>query len=173
VPAESGCPARWASVSLAVFALLASHCSVANLEGQDQPTERTTGLGIDAQRQTLPPSRLSPHRFWDSTNAALFSGVTAARTLDFHSTQHFRNKGVNERLLTNAVVDNKPLFAAIEVGGVAASLGFSYLFHRTGHHKLERWVSIVHISIGTGGALRNYTLEPDQAYALPPGASRR
>ncbi|MFQ5778459.1 MAG: hypothetical protein ACE5IP_10690 [Terriglobia bacterium] len=98
------------------------------------------------------------HRFWDKTNLALFAGVGTARAFDFTSTRNFRSRGRNEALLTNAIVDNKPLFAAIEVAGTAASIGLSYWLHKTGHHKLERWVSIFHFSVGTFGALRNYSL---------------
>jgi hypothetical protein len=110
----------------------------------------------------------APHRFWDAKNAALFAGVAGARALDYASTQHFRRKGVNEVLLTNAIVDNKPLFAAIEVSAVAASIGVSYLFHRTGHHKIERWVSGIHISVGTAGSIRNFGLKPNQPASTPP-----
>ncbi len=98
------------------------------------------------------------HAFWDRTNCELFAGVGAVRTMDYVSTRHFRARGANEILLSNSIVDNKPLFAGIEVAGTAASIGVSYLFHRTGHHKLERWVSIVHIGVGAFGDARNYTL---------------
>jgi hypothetical protein len=70
-----------------------------------------------------------------------------------------RRRGRQEILLTNSVVDNHPLFAGIEAGGVAFSVGASYLFHATGHHRLERWVSIVHISVASAGAIRNYSLQ--------------
>jgi hypothetical protein len=100
------------------------------------------------------------HPFWAKENIVLFAGVGAGRALDYASTRHFRDRGVNEWLLTNNIVDNKPLFAGIEVAGVAASIGVSYLFHRSGHHKLERWVSIVHIGAGIGGSAWNYTLKP-------------
>ena len=102
----------------------------------------------------------TPHRFWDRENAWLFVGVGAARMFDYASTRNMRNRGVNEWLLSNSVVDNRPLFVGIELAGTAASMGVSYLFHRTGHHRAERWVSIVHIGVGVGGAIRNYTLEP-------------
>jgi hypothetical protein len=101
----------------------------------------------------------SEHRFWDRTNLELFAGVAAVRALDYASTRHFRSRGANEILLSNSIVDNKPLFAGIEVAATAASIGVSYLFHRTGHHKLERWVSIVHIGAGAFGDARNYTLK--------------
>ena len=41
----------------------------------------------------------------------------------------------------------------------AASVGISYWMHRTGHHRLERWVSIVHIGVTGFGVVRNYTLD--------------
>jgi len=100
------------------------------------------------------------HRFFDRTNLVLFAGVAAVRTLDYTSTQHFRRLGNKEVLLTNSIVDNKPLFAGIEVAGTALSIGVAYWLHRTGHHKLERWVSIVHIGVGTFGDAHNYSLGP-------------
>jgi hypothetical protein len=118
---------------------------------------------------TRPPtqtrSRLeeSNHRFWDRRNAALFAGVGVARALDYASSQHFRTQRINERLLTNRIVDNKPLFVSIEVGATFASIGVAYLFHRSGHYKLEHWTSILHIGVGVGGAARNYTLKPDSS----------
>lgn len=102
------------------------------------------------------------HRFFDRTNLELFAGVAAVRALDYTSTRHFRARGVNEVLLTNAIVDNRPLFAGIEVAGAAASIAVSYWLHRTGHHKIERWVSIVHIGVGGFGDIRNYTLKNSQ-----------
>ena len=44
------------------------------------------------------------------------------------------------------------------------SIGISYVFHRTGHHKLERWMSIGHISVASFGAVRNYCLESRHVY---------
>ena len=102
----------------------------------------------------------APHKFWDKENICLFAGVGGARMMDYASTRHFRNQGDNEWLLTNSIVDNRPLFVAIELAGTAASIGVSYAFHRTGHHTLERWVSIAHIGFGVGGSIHNYSLKP-------------
>ena len=113
--------------------------------------------------QTRSRPEESNHRFWDRRNAALFAGVGVARALDYASSQHFRAQGINERLLTNRIVDNKPLFVGLEVGGTFASIGLAYLFHRRGHHKLERWTSILHIGVGVGGAARNYSLKADSS----------
>lgn len=106
------------------------------------------------------------HRFWDRSNLWLFAGVSTVRALDYHSTRRFRRRGVNEKLLTNDIVDNKPLLAAIEVGGTAASVGLAYWFHRTGHHKLERWISRVHIGVSGFGAIRNYRLNENRTKAF-------
>jgi len=130
----------------------------AEKEEPPKPDEKAT-----SQTAQSPPARKeSTHHFWDATNAALFAGVGGARALDYASTHDMRSRGVNEVLLSNSVVDNRPLFVGIEAAGTALSIGISYLFHRTGHHKLERWVSIVHIGVGVGGSIRNFRLQPHQ-----------
>jgi hypothetical protein len=99
------------------------------------------------------------HRFWDRENDLLFAAVGAGRALDYASTLNLRHRGINEAFLTNSVVDNHALFAGIEIAATAASVGVSYVFHRTGHHRLERWTSAIHAGIAVGGAIRNYNLK--------------
>jgi hypothetical protein len=99
------------------------------------------------------------HSFWDRENDWLFAGVAAGRALDYASTLNLRRRGIDEVFLTNSIVDNHPLFAGIEVAATAASVGVSYIFHRTGHHRLERWTSAIHAGVATGGAIRNYALK--------------
>jgi hypothetical protein len=99
------------------------------------------------------------HRFWDTTNDWLVAGVAASRTLDYFSTLNMRRRGRQEILLSNDAVDNHAAFAVIEAAGTGVSIGASYLFHRYGHHKLERWVSFVHIGLATTGSVRNYCLK--------------
>jgi hypothetical protein len=113
------------------------------------------GARAGAGAEESPPP---PHRFWDATNVCLFAGVGASRALDYASTEHFRAKGFREILLTNRIVDNKPLFATIEVGGTALSIGASRFLHAKNRHTLERALSVVHIGITTFGAVRNYNL---------------
>jgi hypothetical protein len=116
----------------------------------------TRASGPLARNQTAPLRQ--EHRFWDKKNAWLFAGVGASRALDYSSTLNMRRRGNNEILLTNDLVDNHAAFAVVEAAGTAVSIGTSYLFHRSGHHKLERWTSIVHIGLATSGAVRNYCL---------------
>ena len=107
----------------------------------------------------LAQANSSSHRFWDKKNAWLFAAVGASRTLDYFSTLNMRRRGRDEILLTNDVVDNHAAFALIEVAATGASIGASYLFHRFGHHKLERWTSLIHFGAATTGAVRNYCLK--------------
>ena len=102
----------------------------------------------DDKRLPKSPTKSGQHLFWDSENILLFSAVGASRALDYSSTLNFRRRGLDEVFLTNGIVDNHPLFAAIEVAGTAASIGASYFFHRSHHHSLERWTSIIHVMLG-------------------------
>ena len=102
---------------------------------------------------------LAVHRFWDRENILLFSGVAVFRGLDYASTRNFMARGREEVLLPDDVVDNSAAFAGVEAAATAASIGLSYWMHRAGHHKVERWISITHISITAFGVVRNYSLE--------------
>jgi len=99
------------------------------------------------------------HRFWDRENILLFSGVAVFRGLDYASTRNFMARGRQEILLPDDVVNNSAAFAGVEAAATAASVGLSYWMHRAGHHKVERWVSITHISITAFGVVRNYSLK--------------
>jgi hypothetical protein len=99
------------------------------------------------------------HPFWDRTNIFLFSGVALFRGLDYTSTRNFQARGRGEVLLAPEVVNNSAAFAGLEAAGTATSVGVSYIFHRTGHHKLERWLSIAHISVAGVGDGWNYSLK--------------
>jgi hypothetical protein len=114
---------------------------------------------VSSALQSPAIGRAPEHRFWDKENSWLFAGVGAARTLDYFSTLNMRRRGRQEILLSNDVVDNHAAFAAIEAAGTGTSVGASYLFHRYGHHKLERWTSFVHIGLATTGGVRNYCLK--------------
>jgi len=109
-----------------------------------------------AERQPASPPA---HRFWDNKNVLLFSGVAVFRGLDYASTRNFQARGRQEILLPDDVVNNSAGFASLEAAGVATSVGIAYLLHRTGHHRLERWLSIGHIGVTGFGAARNYALQ--------------
>jgi hypothetical protein len=91
------------------------------------------------------------HRFWDKKNCALFTASAALSGADFAVTRANLQNGGQEfnpivRILgrsTAALVLN---FAG-ENGGV---IGLSYLFHRTGHHKMERTLTLVNTGVSVG-----------------------
>src|ERR1700675_2466349 len=127
----------------------------------------TKPLGNDASTpavavvQQLQPATLTPppHAFWDRTNLALFSGIAVTRGMDYASTRNFQARGRQEILIPDDVVNNSAGFASLEAAATMTSIGISYLLHRTGHHSLERWLSIGHIGVTAFGDVRNYSLE--------------
>ncbi|PYT96325.1 MAG: hypothetical protein DMG38_24370 [Acidobacteria bacterium] len=123
--------------------------------------------GAVASSGTPQESPSVAHHFVDKENRWLFAGVGAARTLDYFSTLNMRRRGRREIFLNNDLVDNHPAFAAIEAAATGTSIGVSYLFHRYGHHKLERCTSFVHIGLTTTGAVRNYCLKTAHRKTTP------
>lgn len=110
---------------------------------------------VAVQAPPVPPV----HAFWDRENVLLFSGIAVMRGLDYASTRNFQARGRKEILLPQEIVNNSAAFASLEAAGTATSVGISYIFHRTGHHTLERWMSIGHISVSAFGDIRNYSLK--------------
>jgi hypothetical protein len=93
------------------------------------------------------------HRFWDRENTILFSAVGAAATADFFTTRANLASGGRElNPLTRAFTSSTPLLAVnfgLETAGV---IGISYMFHKTGHHRLERLTSLLDVG-GSAGAV--------------------
>ncbi len=131
---------------------------------EESESPLATTRATDASRATAaalptPSVPLHEHAFWDRTNIALFSGIAVTRGMDYASTRNFQARGREEILLPDDVVNNSAGFASLEAAATMTSVGISYLLHRTGHHSLERWLSIGHISVTGFGDVRNYALE--------------
>ena len=139
----------------------AAFCLVqpAGAQGVAEHDATDTHHESDASVPARNTSKPAPHRFWDRTNLALFSGIAVTRALDYASTRNFQARGRQEILLPDEVVNNSAGFASLEAAGTMTSIGISYLLHRTGHHTLERWMSIGHIGVTAFGDIRNYSLE--------------
>jgi hypothetical protein len=146
---------------------LTGNAQAAQQQEQPATAPRTEQAPVSTANSPISPERSSDqrprppfeHRFWDKQNDWLFSGVGATRTLDYFSTLNFRRRGRQEIFLTNDAVDNHAGFAFIEAGAAGVSVGVSYIFHRYGHHRLERWTSYAHIGFAATGAVRNYCLK--------------
>ena len=90
------------------------------------------------------------HRFWDRTNAALFAANTALSSVDFVVTRNnLRNGGQELNPVTRVFSGSTAGLAVNFAGETAGVVAISYFFHRTGHHKLERAVSVVNIGSST------------------------
>ena len=152
-----------------IFLLLAVATSMgASRVGPQAPaTAAQTAMVVPAAGKNQIKERIQVHRFWDKKNDWLFASVGAARTFDYFSTLNLRRRGDQEILVTNDLVDNHAAFAVVEAAGTGVLIGASYLFHRYGHHKLERWTSIVHFGLATTGAVRNYCLKTAHPKSAP------
>lgn len=147
--------------------LIGQSVGAQQLESQGQigqtspkPSDAASPSQPNVASPRLPPTQpLPPHPFWDRTNILLFSGVGVFRGLDYASTRNFQARGREEVLIPDDVVNNSAGFASLEAAAIAASVGLSYWMHRVGHHKVERWISIVHIGVTGFGVARNYSLK--------------
>ena len=103
---------------------------------------------IPAMLVMIPPLEEKPleHRFWDHQNRALFAVNAALAGADFATTRrNLNHNGKELNPVTRVLSGSTPGLAAnfaMETGGV---VGLSYLFHKTGHHKLERATSYVNL----------------------------
>ena len=103
------------------------------------------------------PLALEQHRFWDRENAFLFAATGGMATADFFVTHANLASGGHElNPLTRPFAGSTPLLAANFAMETAGVIGVSYLFHKTGHHRLERAVSFV--DIGGSAAAVGYDL---------------
>jgi hypothetical protein len=100
---------------------------------------------------SLPQPMTSEHKFWDRENKVLFFTAAALNGADFAVTRSNLQSGGRE---LNPVVQifgrSTPGLAVNFVAETAGVVSVSYFFHKTGHHKLERWVSVVNISSSAG-----------------------
>ena len=97
------------------------------------------------------------HKFWDRENRLLFAGVAASATADFAVTRANLQGGGQELNPITRVFSGSTAGLAVNFAGETAGvIGLSYLLHKTGHHKLERFVSMT--DIGASSAAVAYGL---------------
>lgn len=138
-----------------LFAFPAAAQQTSTLDSMPAVSSKSSPAEIELSVPASPPT----HAFWDRENVLLFSGIAVVRGMDYASTRNFQARGRQEILLPDTVVDNSAGFASLEAAGTITSIGVSYILHRTGHHKLERWMSFGHIGVTAFGDTRNYCLE--------------
>lgn len=93
---------------------------------------------------TLPEA--PSHRFWDRENTFLLATNAAFSTADFIVTRNnLRNGGQEFNPVTRVFSGSTAGLAVNFAGETVGVVAVSYLFHKTGHHKLERAVSVLNI----------------------------
>ena len=101
-----------------------------------------------------PSSKPVVHSFWDRENRILFAAAGATATADFFVTHANLASGGRElNPMTRMFASSTPMLAsnfALQTAGVIA---VSYLFHKTGHHSLERLTSILNTSASSGAVM--------------------
>ena len=91
------------------------------------------------------------HRFWDRENRTLFTFVAGAAAADFCVTRaNLANGGKELNPVTRVLSGSTPGLAANFALETAGVIGASYMFHKMGHHKLERVTSVVNIGASFG-----------------------
>ena len=107
------------------------------------------------QPTTLPEA--PRHRFWDRENCVLFAANAVFSAADFVVTKDNLHGGGQElNPVTRVFTGSTPRLAVNFAGETAGVVGLSYIFHKTGHHKLERAVSMLNMS--ASGAAVTYDL---------------
>ncbi len=132
-------PARAQEVSLA---LLQPPAIAAAESGSPTP------IIMPVQPATLPEA--PSHHFWDRQNSLLFATSAAFSTADFFVTRaNLRNGGQELNPVTRMFGSSSTGLAVNFIGENIGVIGISYMFHKTGHHKLERAVSMLNIGAST------------------------
>lgn len=98
-----------------------------------------------------------PRRFFDKWNIVLFTGSAALDGADFAVTRaNLQSTGGKELNPIVRMFGRSTGGLALNFAGEAAgTVGISYFFHRTGHYKLERAVSM--LNIGASGVAVGYS----------------
>src|SRR5271166_5819073 len=108
-----------------------------------------TTMVMPVKAATLPEA--PSHRFWDRENSFLFAASAAFSAADFVVTRdNLRGGGQELNPVTRVLSGSTAGLAVNFAGETAGVIGLSYFFHKTGHHKMERAVSLVNIGSSAG-----------------------
>jgi hypothetical protein len=112
---------------------------------------------VNASRPATLPESPSHRRFWDRENSVLFATSAAFSAADFVVTRdNLRGGGQELNPVTRVFSGSTTGLAVNFAGETVGVIGLSYFFHKTGHHKLERAVSV--LNIGASAAAVTFDL---------------
>jgi len=150
---RSSCNTLVSVVGWILYGLLCSSCFAQDpIPAEPKPSAELLML------VRMPPQEApSAHHFWDKKNCVLFAAAGVLISADFAVTRaNLQNGGSELNPVARVFGRSTSGLAANSAGQIAGAIGISYLFHKTGHHRLERITSLV--DIGASGAAVAYGL---------------
>lgn len=140
-------------VSSALCPALQAQTLLASAPLPDAPTPSVEAApAVAITPVAIAPSSLPlEHKFWDTQNRVLLFAAAALNGADFAVTRANLQSGGQELNPVVRVFGRSTAGLAVNFAGETAGvIGLSYFFHKTGHHKLERAVSLVNIGSSAG-----------------------
>jgi len=111
-----------------------------------QPVAMEPSPTVRSVQPEATPEAQGDHRFWDRENSLLFAANAAFSAADFVVTRdNLRSGGQELNPVTRVFSGSTPALAVNFVGETVGVVGLSYFLHKTGHHKMERAVSMLNI----------------------------
>jgi hypothetical protein len=145
-------PGHFSAMALLTICL-SSSCLLAQGPAPDGPVPDTPAPSVQpiSPFDSKPSIATEQHKFWDKENIALFSATAAFSAGDFAVTYANLQNGGRELNPVVRIFGRSAPGLALNFGGQTAGvIGLSYFLHRTGHHKLERVVSIANMAASAG-----------------------
>ena len=101
---------------------------------------------VRSVQPVTPMEAPADHRFWDRENSVLFAASAAFSAADFVVTRDNLRSGGRELNPVTSVFSGSTAGLAMNfVGETAGVVGISYFLHKTGHHKMERALTMLNI----------------------------
>jgi len=140
---------------LAVFVICVTSWAQGPLPDAPMPSSSAAPVSPFVSAPTLSDHS---HKFWDKQNKVLFIASAAMNGADFAVTRSNLQSGGTELNPMVRVFGRSTAGLAVNfVGETVGVVGLGYFFHKTGHHKLERLVSVVNIGSSAGAVTYGLT----------------
>jgi hypothetical protein len=121
------------------------------------PREAESSVNAFVVIRPTPVEGRATHRFWDKGNRILYTANTALTAADFAVTRaNLQNRGRELNPMVRVFATATAGLAVNFAGQAAGTVAIGYLFHRAGHHKLERIASLA--NIGASASAVSYGL---------------
>jgi hypothetical protein len=140
---------RFGAVALAVSV---ASCAALHAQAPMAPADMDAPSAfVEATTPSTPTLVSSDHRFWDKQNCALLAAAAALNGADFAVTRaNLQSGGQELNPLVRVFGRSSEGLAVNFVGETVGVITLSYFFHRAGHHRLERAVSMFDIGTTAG-----------------------